>query len=432
MIESEYPRVLFVAHRPLATTPSVAITVGSLLHGWPKDRLAQVYIGAEDPDVDVFGEHYRLDPRCKPCDYYCRRWFGKHPFSGAPELAAMPRGDEGRSTLRGRLHLWARTLNDMGPLVVPEGLTRWARAYAPDVIYSLLGTVTVMKLVIMLSRCSGKSVVPHFMDDWVTARYPSAMLGGFPQRSLLVHLRRVLEQTSHGLCIGDDMAAEYQRRYCRPFHGIMNSVDDTWFTEPSCCSQRRTVVTYVGGLHLNRWQSLATVAEIANRCGAESRIFAPMRDVVAYGARFALIRGVRMASLAANEVIKELREATLLVHCESFDTAAAQYARLSVSTKIPQYMAAGKAILGYGPGDLSSMKLIERAGAGMVVGEADHQKLASAVARMIQDGEARHAFARNAYRYAWEHFRRSRVHHRFRRVLMMAAGVEASGPGGSE
>ena len=134
---------------------------------------------------------------------------------------------------------------------------------------------------------------------------------------------------------------------------------------------------YVGGLHLGCWESLKEIASalpglLPDRLGVHVVIYAPQPDLEGYGAVLTGTPALKVVgSLRAEEVPRVLSDADVLVHVESFDPAARRYTRLSVSTKIPQYMAAGRAILGYGPGESALCQYIVSTGSGRVVGERD-------------------------------------------------------------
>src|SRR3546814_7688640 len=51
----------------------------------------------------------------------------------------------------------------------------------------------------------------------------------------------------------------------------------------------------------------------------------------------------------------------------SFVDHYSKYARLSISTKVPQYLSVGRPILAYGPKSLASISYIKETGAGVVV-----------------------------------------------------------------
>lgn len=56
----EYPRLLVLSNNSLSKSNSNGRTLGSLLQGWPKERLAQFAIMCIDPDFDVCENYYQV------------------------------------------------------------------------------------------------------------------------------------------------------------------------------------------------------------------------------------------------------------------------------------------------------------------------------------------------------------------------------------
>ena len=49
----------------------------------------------------------------------------------------------------------------------------------------------------------------------------------------------------------------------------------------------------------------------------------------------------------------------MLVHVESFDNKSRQLTKLSISTKIPEYLATGKPIIAIGPREVASLEYLK-------------------------------------------------------------------------
>ena len=63
-----------------------------------------------------------------------------------------------------------------------------------------------------------------------------------------------------------------------------------------------------------------------------------------------------------DKALQEQIKADSLLHVEAFDEKSKKSTRLSVSTKIFEYLYAGKIILGYGPSDVASMEYLRDIG----------------------------------------------------------------------
>lgn len=56
----EYPRVLVIAHNPFSDTQNNGKTLSAFFNGWPKDKLAQIYLTPDKPDYTVCENFFRI------------------------------------------------------------------------------------------------------------------------------------------------------------------------------------------------------------------------------------------------------------------------------------------------------------------------------------------------------------------------------------
>jgi glycosyltransferase involved in cell wall biosynthesis len=319
---------------------------------------------------------------------------------------------------------------DLLALRPPPAFWSWVAEFQPQVIYSLLGTTRIMGLVLRVSRACHTPIVPHFMDDWPRTYY-RGRLKSVPRWVMLARLRAVMRKSSFGMSICSAMAAEYERRYGNRFLPFMNCV-----TVPSeCPAASRGAVSgplkfvYVGGLHLKRWQALQAVgrALLALReegCQAELVVHAPAGSMADFARELRAYPAVRLGpSLAQDQIPQTMRDADVLVHVESFEREVLEYTRLSLSTKVPQYMASGRAILAYGPRELASCRYIQDSQSGVVVGEQDPAALLKAVRLLAIDAERRALFGRRAWGVARQCHDGASVRESFRSVLAKATSA---------
>jgi glycosyltransferase involved in cell wall biosynthesis len=425
---SDYPRVLTIGANPIQRVGSVGITVANLFSGWNKEALAQIYLVDTEPDIELCRKSLRLDEMVFPVDYCIRRLFAKaikvdHPLTRKNGAVGPSIDDKLRS--RVQLHLIARAVSDLAPCILSRPTARWIQEFRPDVIYSCLGNARLMKLALTVSKAAGDvPIVPHFLDDWPDTLYADGRMWGMPRHILECLLKSLLQRAPMGFCIGELMAEEYKTRYGLDFYSFMNCVDDAVFQACPDFGAYRTgplVWAYVGGLHLNRWKPLALLAQCISAQRGNLKIFAPARDISEHGSHFAGLPNVELGTLAPEDVMESLKESDVLVHVESFDPAESIYTRFSVSTKLAQYLGSGRAVLGFGPEGLASLRLIADAKAGIIVTREDRDELANAVSRIAGDSAFRINCARQSLLYASGHFKKSVVCRRFQQMLELAS-----------
>jgi glycosyltransferase involved in cell wall biosynthesis len=413
---------------PLRRTGAQGMTVANLFSGWDPDALGQLAFTDAAADTSICRNSHILGQATFPLEHWLRRAVqgaigARDPMTD--KIGAVGVSENEFRSLSVRLHLAARAINDLGPCRLSRQSVRWIQEFKPAVIYSCLGNARTIKIAMIASQAAGDiPIVPHFMDDWPSTLYADGTLWSIPRRAVRRLLQRLFQRAPFGFCIGAAMAREYKRRFQREFHGFMNCVEDSEFARKTVARRDSAppglVWTYVGGLHLNRWKALAPIAECVKAAGGALRIFAPEQDIRKHRLSPSALAGAQVATLAPNDVMDALRESDVLIHVESFDHDESAFTRLSVSTKLAQYLSSGRPILGFGPAGLASLELIENANAGLTVTSEAQQTLAAAVNRLARDSDLRRGLSQNGLAYAREHFMKSAVCSRFQSMLQLA------------
>ncbi len=132
---------------------------------------------------------------------------------------------------------------------------------------------------------------------------------------------------------------------------------------------------YVGGLHLGRVEVVRNVARALEVSAARARswqleLFVPEADAL-LAAELAGEHAVvsHGGSLTPDRVPQALVDADALLFIESSAPHITAFTRLSVSTKVPQYLAAERPVLVLGPEEQSSVRAVRRSGLGVFGGD---------------------------------------------------------------
>ncbi len=284
------------------------------------------------------------------------------------------RGWLGKIAGRLRRRLAGQAVRELDIFEIPESIYKEVEEFAPQVIYSNLGSNAVMRLVIELADRLTIPIVPHFMDDWLLTLYHASIFSSILRRTMFERMAAILARSPKRLVIGEAMAKEYTRRYGVEFLPFMNAVEPELFAEQASPPPSRQTLrlVYVGGLHLNRWRSLREIGlalKVLHAEGyqSEALIYSPSR-FNDEGKKLDMPPVMHFAgALVPSQIPAVLREADILLHVESFDRISRTYSRYSVSTKIPEYMCAARPILAYGPVELASINYVRDSGAGLAV-----------------------------------------------------------------
>ena len=380
-----YPRVLHVGGQPVGTSSNTGVTMATVFGAWPEASFMQICL--EDAQSSALRDSLHVAPEWSApieallrsvINSKVRRRLRARPVARETDGMNNSVARVGTMSVRARARLSLQAVNDIGPVWLAPSTVQAVREFRPEVIHSALGGVRVMRLVLALSKRFSLPIVPHFMDDWPATLFADGRLGGLARAEAVRTLRHVLERAPSCLTIGDDMREEFSRRYGRDCVTVGNSVDLQNLTSPLPGRTRhrtRLVLRYVGGLHLGRDGVLGSLAEGIMTYADEGRqwtieLFVPDADrgrAVRLAERYECI--TCMGSLSPDQVLDALSAADALLFLESDAREVLDFTRLSVSTKVPQYLAARRPVLAVGPSNQGSIRVLRRAPATVFAGQ---------------------------------------------------------------
>jgi glycosyltransferase involved in cell wall biosynthesis len=315
---------------------------------------------------------------------------------------------------------------------------KWVLDFQPEVIFSTGGSIRLINLTIRLAQRTRVPIIADFRDDYPNAMYRESRLVAFPRRILMRQLGRLLAVSPVITSGSDPLGNLYGGQYGIPSITFIPSVPHAELqyepVAPTTLTKKPLRFVYVGGLHLNRWKQLIEIGAILSKTqaqlmGGELVIYAPEDHFHQHRAELQGQPGIRLAgSLRQEEVFQELRNSDVLVHVESFDPIIQRFTWLSVSTKIPQYMAAGRPILAYGPAELASMQHIEETACGLVVGSRDPKALQAVVRQLMRDPILRARLGRQGWEAARDRHDADDAKDRFRRLVCKIAASSCLPP----
>lgn len=427
----KYPRVLHVGFQQIGDANNSGLTLGSIFGEWPDDRLLQLCLPSHA--VITPSSNTIIAPRSvAPVDGLVRTLLGDRLPPGSVDGLNHSVSRASLDLPLGlRFRNFASAANDIGPVWLPKHVMDRIRRFRPQVIHSLLGGVRPMRVVSAISRRLDLPVVPHFMDDWPDNLFTDGQLLGIARRSVVRTLDRVLRRVPLCLVIGEDMQKEYATRYKRQCVVVGNNVDLNAYgrlrMRPRPDSTLR--MRYVGGLHLGRAEVLRTIARAMNRRRTDHalwrlELFVPDSDAALARALERELSPVDfVGSLQPNDVPQGLVDADALLFVESTEPHLSRFTRLSVSTKVPQYLASARPVLVIGPPEQGSVSAILRSGAGQFAGSADEAgKLELALDR-IEESVFEKGPALSETKMSWvsSRFGQSETRARFRMAMAEAS-----------
>jgi glycosyltransferase involved in cell wall biosynthesis len=360
-----YPKVLIIG-LPFDKSTGGGITMSNLFYNWPKDRLALISNTNLQSNLD-----------CTVCERYYQHGYKRklHPF---PLNLVLPRiqigpvklpdssnmQDDSLKNRSGKYKTIYKYLslfldfigikNALYRLRITPDLLNWINAFNPDIIYSQLSTLELIRFVKDVNRLTGKPIALHMMDDWPMTINRPGLLSFYWGKAIDREFRQLIDKSSVLMSICDAMSEEYKRRYNREFIPFHNPIDiENWlpYARSDWESKRKFTILYAGRIGKGIRESIVDIVEAVNdKVFAEADIIlelqtpddSHLKKIVRFNDRIKWVKPINYSELPV-----KFASADLLVLPHDFDKASIDFLRYSFSTKVTEYMISGTPILVY-------------------------------------------------------------------------------------
>ena len=442
----DHPRTLIVG-RGFDQSSGTGITLTSLFRGWPKDRLAAACAASETLDSTVCDTYYALGSEEAHWLWPLSR-LEKTVYSGP--VLRQNAGQGGRATLShqdlgarathvadmslARRYFWA-AVNGGGAQhfllrrTVSARLAQWVRALRPDLVYTHLESLPMIRFVDSLVTRFDLPLVIHMMDDWPCVPEHEGLLGPLTRRAIDRQLRRLMDKATCHMGISRYMCDAFEARYgyeFLPFHNVLDTGEWTITPRSGWASADPLLLVYTGRVGKANEEALRDVAAVVASLAAGGLsirldIYVLERTPFAPGT-WPDSSAVRVLPAIPYSKIPELLvDADVLVLPLDFSPKDLAYAQYSMPTKVAEYLGSGTPILVYCPEDTAVTQYARRAAWGAVVGTRDRAALSRAIVRLATDEAERERLGRVALRVARDDNDPARVRAEFAQALRDAA-----------
>lgn len=245
-------------------------------------------------------------------------------------------------------------------------LENWIMNFKPDIIFFCAGdSIFAYDIIKYILKITNAKLVTYVTDDYFLPRKHSEIT----EKIRLFFVRNkfidCLENTQLLITISQKMSNEYKHIFDKEslvFSNIPESLfDDTIKIEKK---DEYFHIVYAGGLHLNRWRTLVELIKnisIINK-SYEKKIFIDIYSTTEINHEiikqlntvFSKFHG----RLSKNEIKVVLNNADALLHVESFLPSDIEKTKLSISTKISEYLSIKKPIIVLGPSSIASVEFL--------------------------------------------------------------------------
>ena len=352
-MNKKYPKVLIVGNT-FDEFSGAGVTLTNLFKNWPKEKIAV----AATSDVN-----YNYCERERPCSAY-------YSFAGginkSQKDANYKRKKKNQSFIR-------KVVVDLSAKVghkdwdnsfpVDKRFLDFYDEFNPDVIYSSMGNIALMRFMIKLRSQRKFRLVIHIWDEFL-GRYNYRWFPSLWKRiGDHYFLKAINMDDVVCLAIGDKMADDYGRRYGKIFYPFHNPVDPMLWDSVELKQPTIPTVAYFGKVNKNTitaLQEMAEAVEQINKDGIAVRflVHSGMNDS-SLNELFAHFKYSELADLLPREDIPAaFKSSSVLFFPISFDEKSIKYQKLSIQTKLTEYLISRVPIFMYSSPEIAAYQYL--------------------------------------------------------------------------
>lgn len=423
-MEKVYPKILIIG-QSFNKKNGGGVTISNLFKGWPKERLAvasndNLKKGLDDSVCEIY---YQLGYKNK-----------LHPF---PLNIILPKINCGIIPIQKNIVTTAATTTQSEKLqsghhqtiykvlfallhffglynffyklkITPEFET-WINEYKPDIIYTQLASLELIRFVDALQTKTQKPVAIHIMDDWPLTINKPGIFYNYWQNVIDKEFRKLLDKSTILMSICEAMSDEYQIRYNKTFIPFHNPIDINYWKPAEVkdySPKDKFTILYAGRIGSGIGTSVADIADAVNEITATNKnmIFEiqtgdteTLNKLVKVNENVKLMKPIEYAALPA-----KFAGVDLLLLPQDFDALSIKFLMYSFPTKVSEYMISGTPILVYGDRQTAITKYALKDKWGYVVFEKNKTSLVNAITDLCNNTELRKQLATTAQKIAVE------------------------------
>lgn len=368
----EEPRVLIISNNALSDTKNNGKTLASFFKNFNPANVAQLYFNSELPsgseiynyfqitDRDVIRASLKSQSTCGRVvklgnieDTVANESFNKH----------ISKIKKNNLTRIFREFFWKSGKWNS------DQLNRWLDKFSPDIIFFCAGdSGFAYDVSNYITKKFNAKLVIYITDDYILPRKTLNPLWWFRRNNIFRKMKICVNSSDLFLTISEKMKRIYKDYLGQDSIVAVNMCDS--MKEDSNNEQAKSVINlvYAGGLHYNRYKTLELLVksikrynnQLNNSVKLHLKIYSNKKPDSKILSKLD-VKGTSTfgGSLNYAELKNELNRCDIPVHVESFDRRSIESTRLSISTKIPEYLSLGKPILAIGPKEVASMEYLQ-------------------------------------------------------------------------
>lgn len=398
-------KILIINNQPMDALNNSGITIKSIFNNYPKEKLFEISLANSSIGSKSLKERsYVLSKKYHPCYYLMNLNTFEHVNTYTKKTGQQ---NSRQSIIKSKIKKILISYFDYSLLFPPFEIIAALDDFKPDYIYTLSGSIISLKTATYFAKRYDIKIVPHFMDNWIDTLYKDSKLQFLCRKKLLKLVENMYKYVDNGLVISEKMAREYTQRFKKNHYPLMHTIEKHIdFNDKDIVEKNHYKIVYAGGLHLNRWSTVLKICNVLDCINENTNlsfsldIYTSAENRNLYEYLFDNTCAMFHDFVQPEQLLEIYYNSDYLLHIESFDQNVQEFIRLSLSTKIPEYMSTGKNIILCAPKDTAVFQYIDNNKVGFAFdsGEVNWKQFLNT----IIDIDKRKEYSKNAIKLAKE------------------------------
>lgn len=429
-----FPKVLILG-QTFNKKDGGGVTMSNLFKGWPKDKLAVAATVnlSKDIDTSVCEIYYQLGYKNKQHPFPLNIILPKIKIGIIPVSGINNEGVNKATPVKTgnykTIYSWVTAclhffglFNIFYKSTVTPQFETWLNKFDPDIIYTQLASLELIRFTDKIHERSKKPLVIHMMDDWPSTISKTGLFKNYWHRVIEKELKSLTLKATLLLSISETMAQEYQKRYARSFITFHNPIEvEFWKShqKKNYQLQEDPVILYAGRIGKGINKTLETMAMAIN--AVNTKLNTRVQFIIQSPERPAWISKYRYLTYKApvpySTLPQVFAEADILYLPYDFTAESIRFIKYSMPTKAPEYMASGTPIMMFAPAETGLVIDALQGKWAKVVTQNKVTLLSEAIASLLTDEHERKQIATNAVNIAEKNYNSIEIRNRFKEVI---------------
>ena len=394
--DKKFPKVLLWGHS-FDNYSGMGITLTNIFYNWPKECIA---ISANEINT-------KLCDDTRPCAQYI-------PWSSNVSISKRERKRTKSDAIKDVLRPIVKMFDFREILRKPHistSVVDEVKQFAPDVIFCSLGSLASMKTLLELNRLLPNiPIVLYIVDDWPNTRHLDKRFRFVWKQQYKQYFCKVLNISKGYYSICKHMSDAYFEQYGKKFYPIHNPADlGYWDSIKPGTKYGDEIhsILYVGKINRETSDNIHDMCRVVDRLNKQGikvvfDVYSP--DYSSQGHKFSKYKNSHiLPAVDHNQIPLLTKQYKYLFLTLGFSTISRKYARLSMPTKLSEYMASGCPTILYAPKDIALSQYVAEHDAAIMCFEHNIECLYDKLVLLITNDSESNRVKENACKLAKQH-----------------------------